>query len=104
MTRTPEAARVRGVTVCESATVCSAHCKWSPPDYQAHQTAVKRRGIAARCNALLGSAIMLHSYGYTSLFVSTFDVPVSLSNLFQGKALVDDCFELPGLDQLFDEN
>ena len=33
--------------------------------------------------ALLGFGVMFHSYDYIPLFVPSFDIPVSLDNLFQ---------------------
>ena len=53
---------------------------------------------------LLGFAIMFHSNDYISLFVSCFDIPVSLGNLFQRIASIDDRFYLSRLNQLFEEN
>ncbi len=43
---------------------------------------VNRSGIAVGCSALLGFVIVFQSYDYISLFVSCFDVPVSLGSLF----------------------
>jgi len=52
----------------------------------------------------LGFVTMFHSYYYISLFVSFFDIPVSLGNLFQRIASINDRFYLPGLNKLFEEN
>ena len=53
---------------------------------------------------LLGFAIMLHSYDDISLFVSFFDIPVSLGNLFQRIASIYDRFYLPRLNKLYEES
>jgi len=47
---------------------------------------------------------MFHSDDYNSLFVPFFDIPVSLSYLFQRIAPVYDRFDLSHLNQLFDRN
>ncbi len=39
---------------------------------------MKRSGIAVGCSAFLGFVIMFQSYYYNSLFVSFFDIPISL--------------------------
>ena len=57
-----------------------------------------------RGSALLGFAIMFHSDDYISFFVSCFDIPVRLGSLFQRKSSIYDCFYLPRLNKLFDEN
>ena len=57
-----------------------------------------------RLHALLGFVIMFHRYDYISLFVSCFDIPVSLGNLFQRVASIDDRFYLPRFNKLFEEN
>jgi len=59
---------------------------------------------SGRCSALLGFVIMLHSYDYISLFVSCFDIPVGLGNLFQRIASIYDRFYLSRLNKLFDED
>lgn len=46
--------------------------------------------------------VVLQSYDYISLFMSFFDISVSLSSLFQRKAFVYECFYLPRLNKLFD--
>ena len=47
---------------------------------------------------------MLHSDDDISLFVPCFDIPVSLGNLFQRIASIDDRFYLPRLNKLPEEN
>jgi hypothetical protein len=47
---------------------------------------------------------MFHGYGYVSLLVSHFDVPVSLGGLLQGKALVYDRSNLTRLNKLCDSD
>ena len=47
---------------------------------------------------------MRHSDDDISCFVSCFDIPVSLGDLFQRIAAIDDRFYLAGLNQLFEEN
>jgi hypothetical protein len=42
------------------------------------------------CNAVSGCAIMVHSYDHISLFGACFDIPVSLSSLFQRIASIYD--------------
>ncbi len=41
---------------------------------------------------------------YIPLLLSRFDIPVSLGCLLQRIASIDDRFDLPRLDQLFEEN
>ena len=53
---------------------------------------------------LLAFVIMFHSYDYISLFVPFFDIPVSLGNLFQRIASINDRFYLSRLNKLFEEN
>ncbi len=43
-------------------------------------------------------------YDDISLFVPFFDIPVSLGNLFQRIASIDDRFDLSRLNKFFDEN
>ena len=47
---------------------------------------------------------MPHSYDYITLFVSFFDIPVSLGSLFQRIASIYDRFYLSCLNKLFEEN
>ena len=47
---------------------------------------------------------MCHSDDDISLFVSCVDVPVSLGNVFQWIASIDDRLYLPRLNQLFEKN
>ncbi len=47
---------------------------------------------------------MFHSYDYMSLFVSFFNIPVSLDNLFQRIASIYDRFYLSRLNKLFEED
>ncbi len=47
---------------------------------------------------------MFHSDDYISLFVSFFDIPVSLGSLFQRIASIYDRFYLPRLNQLCEED
>ena len=44
---------------------------------------------------------MLHSYDYMSLFMSLFDIPVSLDHLLQRIAPIYDCFYLSRFNKLF---
>ena len=53
---------------------------------------------------LLGFVVMFHNYDYVSLFVSCFDIPVSLGNLCQLIASIYDRFYLSRLNKLFEEN
>ena len=55
-------------------------------------------------SALLGFVIMFQSNYHISLFVPFLDIPVSLGNLFQRIASIDDRFYLSRLNKLFDEN
>lgn len=41
---------------------------------------------------------------YMSLFLTRFDIPVSLGNLFQRIAPVDNRFDLSGLNKAFEES
>jgi len=54
-------------------------------------------------HALSDFVILFQSYDYISLFVSCFDIPVSLGNLFQRIASIDDRFYFPRLNKLFEE-
>jgi hypothetical protein len=56
------------------------------------------------CNPLLGFATMFHSYDYVSLFVSCFDIPVSLDSLLQRIASIYDRLHLTRVNKLFKEN
>ena len=47
---------------------------------------------------------MPQSYDYISLFVSFFDIPVSLGSLFQWIAFINDRPYLSRLNKLFEEN
>jgi hypothetical protein len=47
---------------------------------------------------------MLHSYDYMSLFVSFFNIPVNLDNLFQRIASINDRFYLSRFNKLFEED
>ncbi len=47
---------------------------------------------------------MLQSDDYISIFVSFVDIPVSLGNLFQRIASINDRFYLSRLNKLFEEN
>ena len=47
---------------------------------------------------------MFHSDDDISLFVPFFDIPVSLDNLFQRIASIDDRFYLSRLNKLFEED
>jgi hypothetical protein len=47
---------------------------------------------------------MFHNDDDIALFVSFFDIPVSLSHLFQRIASIDDRFYLPCLNQLCEED
>lgn len=51
----------------------------------------------------LGFALMFNSYDYISLFASSFDIPVSLNDLFQRIASINYRFYLLSLDKLFEE-
>jgi hypothetical protein len=53
---------------------------------------------------LLGFVVMFHSYDYISLFVPFVHVSVSLDNLFQWKASINDRFYLPRLNEFFEED
>ena len=55
-----------------------------------------------RRGALSGLVIMFHSNDYISLFVSFINIPVSLDNLFQRIASVNDRFYLPRLNEFFE--
>ena len=52
---------------------------------------------------LLGCVGMGHSYDDISLFVSCVDVAVSLGNVFQWIASIDDRLYLPRLNKLFED-
>jgi hypothetical protein len=54
--------------------------------------------------ALSGSVIMAHSYDDISLFVSRFDIPVSLDNLFQRIAPINDRSYLTRFNEFFEVN
>ena len=56
------------------------------------------------CNSSVGFVIMFHGYDYVSLFLPCFDIPVSLGNLFQRVASIDDRFYLARLQHIFEEN
>ena len=47
--------------------------------------------------------IMFHSYDYIPLFVSCFDIPVSLGSLFQLVTSIYNRFYLPRLNKLFEK-
>jgi len=47
---------------------------------------------------------MFHCYDYISLFVPSFDIPVSLDDLFQGIASINDRSYLSRLNKLFEED
>ena len=55
-------------------------------------------------SGLLGFVVMFHSDDYIPLLVSFIDIPVSLDNLLQRIASIDDRFYLPRLNQLPEEN
>jgi hypothetical protein len=50
-----------------------------------------------------GFVIMFHSYDNITLFLSCFDIPVSLSNLFQRIAAINHRFYLSRLYKFFEE-
>ena len=52
----------------------------------------------------LSPAIMFHSDDNIFLFMSLFDIPVSLGDLFQRIASINDRFYLPRLNQLCEED
>ena len=52
----------------------------------------------------LGVVVLFHRDDYISLFVSCFDIPVSLDNLFQRIASVYDRLYLSRFNQLFEEH
>ena len=54
-------------------------------------------------HSLSGFVFMFHRYDYISLFLSCFDIPVSLSNLFQRIAAINHRFYLPRLYKFFEE-
>jgi len=56
------------------------------------QKQIRLRSILVGCSALLGIVNMFHSDDYIPLFVSFFDIPVSLDNLFQRIASIYDRF------------
>ena len=72
---------------------------------------MKRSGIAVEWSflsevegqRLLSFVVMSHSDDYISLFAPFFDIPVSLSNLFQRIASIDDRFYLSRLYKLSEE-
>jgi hypothetical protein len=53
---------------------------------------------------ILNFIVVLHSYDNIALFVPLFNIPVSLDNLFQRIAQVNDRSYFPRFDQLFQEN
>ena len=59
--------------------------------------------MGLRGSALSGFVIMLHSYDYMSLFVSFFNIPVSLDNLFQWIGSIYDRFQLAILNKPSEE-
>ncbi len=65
---------------------------------------LKRSRIAVGCSALSGFIITFQSYYYISLFLSCFNIPVSLGNLFQRIAPVYDRFYLSRLNKFFEDN
>ena len=58
---------------------------------------------SGRVQCFLGFVVLLHRYDYISLFLPCFDIPVSLSSLFQQIAFIDDRSYLPRLNQPFEE-
>jgi len=50
---------------------------------------------------LLGLVDMFNGYGYISLFVSFFDIPMSLGYLFQRIVSINDRLHLSRLNKLF---
>ena len=71
---------------------------WSLP------AAMKRSGIPVGYSALSSFFVMFHSNDYIALFVPFIDIPVSLDNLFQRIASVNDRFYLPRLSEFFEVN
>ena len=53
---------------------------------------------------LSGLVVMFDGYDDIALFLACFDIPVSLGNLFQRIASINDRFYPSGLDQLLEEN
>lgn len=47
---------------------------------------------------------MFHCDNDISLFVSCIDIPVGLNNLFQRIAFINNRFDLPRLDEFFEED
>ena len=66
--------------------------------------AMKRSGIPVGYSALSGFVVMFHSYDYIALFMPFIDILVSLDNLFQRIASVNDRFYLPRLSEFFEVN
>jgi len=52
---------------------------------------------------LLGLVVMFQSDDYCSFFAPFFDIAVRLGSLFQRKTFIDDRFDLPRLNKLFDK-
>jgi hypothetical protein len=65
-------------------------------------TSPQRQRVALSVH-LLGFVVMPHSDDHIPLFVSLFDIPVSLGHLFQRIAPINDRFYLSCLNQLFEE-
>ena len=63
---------------------------------------MKRSGITVRCSALFGFVVLDHSNDYIPFFVPFFDIPVSLDNLLQRIASINDRFKFSCLDKLFE--
>ena len=69
-----------------------------------HEFPPRLRGNLVGCSAMSGYVILLHSDDYMTLFVSCFYIPVSLDNLFQRIASINDRLYLSRLNKLFEEN
>ena len=61
-------------------------------------------GETAAGSAVPDSPLMGNGDDHASLFVPLVDIAVGIDHLLQGIRPVDDRFQLPRLDKLFDEN
>ena len=64
---------------------------------------MERSGIAVRCSALLGFVFLFQGYDYVSLLASGIDVAMSLGDLLERIAPINDRFEFSCLSQLREE-
>ena len=68
-----------------------------------HISIIKTTALRRQLQRFMGLAVLFHRDDDIALFVSCFDIPVSLDNLFQRIASINDWFYLSRFNQLFEE-